>query len=311
MKKLIITAPVHESMQQSFVQKGWDVLYAPSISYEELMQEIPKANGLIVTTRIKVDKPLLSIATNLNWIGRLGSGLELIDLEYCASKNIQCFSSPEGNCNAVAEHALGMLLHLMNNLGKSNAEVKQGKWLRIENRGTELSGKTVGIIGYGNTGAAFAKLLSAFNVTVLAYDKYKSGFAGHNVREANMEQISRYCDVISFHVPLTAETKNLANEHFFNHLQLKPWFINTSRGEVADTHAVIAALDNGMISGAAIDVIENEKITSWNKEETQLYQNLMNRNNVLLTPHIAGYSHEAFLKMANIIVEKLFIHQLL
>ena len=156
MKKLIITAPVHESMQHSFVQKGWDVLYAPSISYEKLIQEIPNANGLIVTTRIKVDKPLLSIATNLLWIGRLGSGLELIDLDYCNSKNIQCFSSPEGNCNAVAEHALGMLLHLMNNLGKSNAEVKQGKWLRIENRGTELSGKTVGIIGYGNTGAAFA-----------------------------------------------------------------------------------------------------------------------------------------------------------
>ena len=287
MKKLIITAPVHDILQQAFIQKSWDVLYAPAISYDELIQEIPKANGLMVTTRIKVDKNLLAHAENLQWIGRLGSGLELIDLDYCNSKNIQYFSSPEGNSNAVAEHALGMLLHLMNNLGKSNAEVKQGKWLRIENRGTELSGKTVGIIGYGNTGAAFAQLLSAFNVTVLAYDKYKTGFASQYVREANMEQIGKYCEVISFHVPLTAETKHMANAVFFNALKQKPWFINTSRGAVADTHAIIMALDSGMIRGAAIDVIENEKITSWNMEETRLYQNLMNRKNVLLTPHIA------------------------
>lgn len=311
MKKLIITAPVHESLQQHFLQKGWEVSYLPSISYEDLGQQISTAYGLIVTTRVKVDQPLLAKAERLQWIGRLGSGLELIDLDYCASKNIHCFSSPEGNCNAVAEHALGMLLSLMNNLGKSNAELKQGMWLRNENRGVELSGKTVGIIGFGHTGSAFAKLLASFNVTVLAYDKYKSGFASQHVREANMEQICKYCNVVSFHVPLTSETKYMANNDFFNQLELKPWLINTSRGEVAETGAVIQALDAGLISGAAIDVIENENISSWTKEENLMYQNLMNRDNVFLTPHIAGYSHEAFLKMANIIVEKLSAKQLL
>lgn len=311
MKKLIITAPAHENLQKTFIQKGWEVNYAPDISYDELMQKIPWANGLIVTTRIKVDQPLLSKAAHLQWIGRLGSGLELIDLEYCASKNIQCFSSPEGNCTAVAEHALGMLLNLMNHIGKSNDEVKQGKWLRNENRGTELTGKTVGIIGYGNTGAAFAKLLSSFDVTVLAYDKYKAGFATQQVREANMEQLAKYADVISLHVPLTAETKFMANDDFFTQLQRQPYFINTSRGEITDSGALLRALDKNMLRGAAIDVIENEKIQSWSPVEAKLYSQLVNRPNVLLTPHIAGYSHEAFLKMAQIIVEKLSARQLI
>ena len=199
----------------------------------------------------------------------------------------------------------------MNHIGKSNDEVKQGKWLRNENRGTELSGKTVGIIGYGNTGAAFAKLLSSFDVTVLAYDKYKSGFATQQVREANMEQLAKYADVISLHVPLTAETKFMANDDFFSQLQRQPFFINTSRGEITDSGALLRALDNKMIRGAAIDVIENEKIQSWSPVEAKLYSQLMSRPNVLLTPHIAGYSHEAFLKMAQIIIEKLSARQLI
>ncbi|MFZ1528890.1 MAG: NAD(P)-dependent oxidoreductase [Ferruginibacter sp.] len=305
MKQVIITAPAHDILIETLQKKGMDVLYAPAISYEELKGKIQHARGLVVTTRLQVDSPLMDAAFNLKWIGRLGSGLELIDLEYASQKNIACFSSPEGNRNAVAEHALGMLLCLMNNIAASNAEVKKGQWLRNENRGTELSGKMVGIIGYGNTGSAFAKLLQSFNVTILAYDKYKAGFAKDNIKEASLEQLCRYADVISFHLPLTAETMYMANQEFFEMLEQKPWFINTSRGKVVKTASLTAALDKGLIAGAALDVLENEKPGSWSVEEKKIYNDLLERGNVLITPHIAGYSHEAYYKMSTGLLQKL------
>lgn len=305
MKEVIITAPVHDILIETLKKRGIQVLYAPAIGYEELKEKIHHAAGLVVTTRLEIDKALIDTAPSLKWIGRLGSGLELIDLEYATQKNIVCFSSPEGNSNAVAEHALGMLLCLMNKIASSNNEIKNGKWLRNENRGTELSGKTVGIIGYGNTGSAFAKLLLPFGVTILAYDKYKSGFAKDNIKEASLEQLCRYADVVSFHVPLTAETMHMANEHFFEMLQQKPWFINTSRGKVLKTTSILKALDKGFISGAALDVLENEKPGSWTVQEKEIYGDLLQRSNVLITPHIAGYSHEAYYKMSEVLLQKL------
>ena len=304
---ILITAKAHPVFFDTLQQKGYEVRYVPEITYEQLYEDIEDVTGLVVTTRIKIDRKLLDKAGKLRWIGRLGSGMELIDTAYAAEKNIICVSSPEGNRNAVGEHALGMLLNLMNHISKSSLEIKQGLWLREQNRGVELTGKIVGIIGFGNTGSAFAKLLSSFDVSILAYDKYKFGFGSAAVKEANIEQICRYADVISFHLPLNDETRHFANDHFFRAVLQKPFIINTCRGAVINTASLLAALKNNRIAGAALDVQENEKLDTLNQLETEQLDFLNAQKNVLLTPHIAGYSNEAFYKMSKLLLDKLDI----
>jgi D-3-phosphoglycerate dehydrogenase len=303
--KILITDNVHECFMEAMQALGCEVHYRNTIQKEEVMAIIADYDILLINSRIKADKALIDKGIKLKAIARIGSGLEVIDTEYAATKNIACINAPEGNKDAVAEHALGMLLCLLNNIHIANAEVKAGQWLREQNRGTELGGKTIGIIGFGNNGSAFAEKLKGFNVTILAYDKYKTNYGNEYVQESTLQEIFEKADIVSLHLPLTEETYQLVNKNFIFAFKKHFYFLNMSRGKSVVTADLIDAINQGKILGACLDVLENEKLETLTDEQKQDFQQLIAMNNVLLTPHIAGWTYQSKIKIAKVLATKL------
>jgi D-3-phosphoglycerate dehydrogenase len=301
--QILITDEVHPLLQDGLGQMGFVVHYRPEIKADEVLHSIQDYEGLVINSKVYVGKEMIDRATQLKFVCRAGSGLEVIDLDYAKSKNVIAFNSPEGNRNAVAEFAMGALLNMMRNVAKSNGEVKNNEWKREENRGVELSGKTIGMIAFGNTAQAFAKLLRGFDVTVLAYDKYYSGFSAGHVKEASLKQIFDEADVLSLHLPLTPETTYMIDYDFLNSFKKPYWLINTSRGKVLQTSDLIKCLDEGKIKGAALDVLENEKIKTLNEQEKKTFELLINNDKVFLSPHIAGWTYESKRKIAEVLLD--------
>jgi D-3-phosphoglycerate dehydrogenase len=311
-KKILITDEVHSLLVDGLSNDGFTVDYKPKITPAEVLDTIHEYEGLIVNSKVYVGPEMFDRAALLKFVCRAGSGLEVIDLNYARYKNVIAFNSPEGNRMAVAEHALGMLLGLMNNLCKADSEVRRYEWIREPNRGYELSGKTVALIAYGNTAQAFAKLLSGFDVKILAYDKYYHGFSNKQVTEASMETIFDQADVLSLHLPLTGETNYMIDYDFLIRFKKPYWFINTSRGKVLRTADLIKAMNEGRIIGSALDVLENEKINQLSAEEKTVFEQLIAKQNILLSPHIAGWTHESKIRIATILLEKIrniYTHQ--
>ena len=304
--KILIVDLVHQILLTELTKAGFKCDYQPDILGVELQKILYKYNGLIIRSKIKLTKEILSKNTHLKFIGRVGSGLESIDIEYANEIGIKCMNSPEGNRTAVGEHAVGLILSLFNNICKSQNEVRNGIWQREPNRGFELSGKTVGIIGYGNTGTAFAKCLQGFDVKVIAYDKYKLNYSNSYAKAVTMPKIYEQTDILSLHVPLTNETKFMVNSKFLNKFKKNIYLINTSRGKVVNTNELVAELKSGKIFGAVLDVLEYEKITFEKLVNSSAsLQYLQNSKKVILTPHIAGLTKESNIKLSKVIAKKI------
>ena len=277
-------------------------------SKEEIEEKIQNYQGIIIRSRFKIDKNFIDKATQLEFIARVGAGLESIDCNYAEKKNIHLIAAPEGNRNAVGEHALGMLLSLMNKLNRADRLVREGKWIREGNRGHELEGKTIGIIGYGNMGKSFAKKLKGFDVEVLCHD-ILSNVDDENAKQVSLEELKLKADVLSLHIPWTSETDKMVNADFINSFEKPFWFINTSRGKNVVTDDLVDALKKGKILGAGLDVLEYEKLSFENlfldEQKPEAFEYLLQAENVLLTPHIAGWTYESHEKLAQTIVDKI------
>jgi len=301
---------VHEILDKRLTDAGHTCIHAEEKSLEACLQLIKTVDGVVIRSRFPMDETFLKNADQLKFIARSGAGMENIDVPYCEERGIALYNSPEGNRNAVAEHALGMLLSLMNKLNSADQEVRKGKWDREGNRGIELDGKTVGIIGYGNNGKAFAKKLRGFDVNVLAYDKYKQSFGSDFVKECTLQAILDQADVISFHIPQNEETLFFANEEFFSKIAKPIFLLNLSRGKIVETEALVKAIENGKVLGAGLDVLEYEKASfeSFFEQELPLpFQYLLNSPKVILTPHVGGWTNESYFKLSNVLADKILM----
>jgi D-3-phosphoglycerate dehydrogenase / 2-oxoglutarate reductase len=306
--KVAFIDSTHPSLKSGLEHRGFvcDDLFL--LSKESCLEKLIDYSVWVIRSRFKITKEIIDQHPQLKIIARVGAGMENIDVDYAESKGIKCLHAPEGNRDAVAEQAIGMLLMLFNYLKRADNEVRQGVWKREENRGIELSGKTVGIIGYGNTGSAFAKKLSGFDCEILAYDKYKKDFSNTYVKETDLANIFEKVDIISLHIPYNAETEYLVNSVFLSTCKNNVYIINTSRGKCLNTSDLVDALQSGKVKGACLDVLEYEMVSFEQLEVKNLpapFQYLIQSDNVILSPHIAGWTHESNEKMARVLVEKI------
>lgn len=308
MPKVLFIDTTHDILEKELQQMGYETDYLPEMNYDGYANIINEYEGIVIRNKIRIDKSILDKAVNLKFIARAGSGLENIDVDYAHGKGIKCINSPEGNRDSLGEHTVGMLLSLFHRIHLSNNEVKRGIWKREENRGVEIMGKTIGIIGYGNMGGAFARRLAGFGAEVIAYDKYRKDYSDDFVREASMEEIYSETDILSLHVPLTPETKYLVDLNFLENFDKSIYLVNTSRGRVVNTGDLVKALESGKVKGAVLDVIEYESHTfeALNSKDLPVtLRYLMDSDKVLITPHIAGYSIESKFKLAKVLADKI------
>jgi D-3-phosphoglycerate dehydrogenase len=306
--KVLITDVVHPLLIEGLAQAGYQCNYQPKITLEKVLEQIVDYQGIVINSKIIVDQSFLDKASKLEFIARLGSGLEIIDLEYAEKKGVLVHRSPDGNCDAVAEHALGMLLNLAIKLRQADQQVRKKIWKREANRGWELMNKTIGLIGFGFTAKALAKRLQGFGMKVLAYDKYLSkGYAKDFpwLRESSLEQLLADVDILSLHLPLSEENKGYVNQEFLMKLEQPTILLNTSRGAVVDTQSLIWGLDNGIITAAGLDVFENEKPLTYTEKQAELFKNLFKRENVILSPHVAGWTIESKERLSKLLLERI------
>lgn len=303
--KILLIDEMHLSIVKMLEKENHEVTYSPKITREEILQIIPEYHGLIIRSKTPMDRELLEHASNLKFIGRAGAGLDQIDLDYLVNRGIKLFHAAKGNRDAVAEHAIGMVLALLNHLPKGDQEVRKGIWDREGNRGHELAGKTVGIMGYGNMGKAFAKRLQGFGVKILAYDKYKRGFGNKFVKEVSWQKLKQEADILSIHVPLTSETRGFFTIEELESFRKPFWFANTARGEVISFHTLNQAIDKGILKGAVLDVLENEKFQKFTPVQKSEFDILAARTNVLFSPHVAGWTFESYEKINKVLVKKI------
>lgn len=302
-KKILIVDDLHPVFKDKAEALGYQVDDKPDITRAETLAAVKYYDGIAVRTKFRIDKELFDAAPQLKFVARAGAGLDNIDIDIANEKGIALLAANEGNMDAVGEHAVGLLLSLMNNFRKADLEIRSGVWDREGNRGYELKGKTVGIIGYGFMGQSFARKLSGFGVNVIAYDKYKTGFSDEFAKEVSMEEIVKHSDVLSLHIPLTAETKQMVNDEYFFHFKKPIFFINTARGEIVNTQAVLNNIANGKILGAGLDVLETEKFPTLAQQ--QWFDALKTNEKVILTPHIAGWTFDSYRKISEVLAEKL------
>lgn len=304
-KDVLITDYVHPVLLKGLKEMGLSTTYAPEMLRQEMEKVLPEYSGVVINTRCGIDAGTMATAGSLRWIARLGSGLDIIDLEAAEKQKIQVLSAPEGNAVAVAEHAMAMLLSLMNKIPSANLSVHRGDWLREEHRGREVTGLTIGIIGFGHNGSAFGRLWKGWEVRVMAYDKYLNNYGDAYVEEVSLATLQKEADIISLHIPLTAETEGMINAEFIHRCKQGSILINTSRGKNVNLSDVVKALDSGQLGGVCLDVLPVEPPAKGSPEFKDVFEKLLLQDNVVLSPHVAGWTVESKRKISEVLLQKI------